>query len=97
MENILKQILEGQKQLFNEVKSIRNEMATKEELNEVKLSIVSMETTMADKFGGLFDAREVQKDVNERILASLERIEAKTENHDIKIAVLDRRKRIMAK
>jgi len=90
MEKILKQLLEGQKQLLERVTNIESNMATKADL-------VRIENELGRKIGGLYDAREVQKDVNERILASLERIEAKTENHDIKIAVLDRRKRVIAK
>jgi hypothetical protein len=89
-EELLKQLIEGQAQLFTEIKAVRNEMATKQELSEVKQSVIRMENTMINKFGSLFDAREVQFDVNERILASLERIEEKVGKHDIQISVLDR-------
>lgn len=44
MEELLKQISEGQKQLFNEVKAIRSEMATKEDIARLeRLAIGSME------------------------------------------------------
>ena len=84
MENLLKQILEGQKQLFNEVKSIRDEMATKQDLTH-------MEQDYGTKLSALFDAREVQFDVNERICDTLNRIEGKMDRLTLKVSSHDTR------
>ena len=83
MEELLKQVLnemqelkEGQKQIINR-------------LGSVEQSQTRMENTMADKFGGIFDAREVQFDVNERICDSLNRIEGKLDRISLKVSSHD--------
>ena len=51
-----------------------------------------MENEVIDKVQALFDLQAIQTDVNERVLAALERIESKIETHDIQIQVLDKTK-----
>ncbi len=47
------------------------------EVQEVKSTQLRMEQDHGDKIRALFDAREVQSDVNERIVSTLDRMEAK--------------------
>jgi len=67
------------KQLFKEIRTEQQEMKAsigKIETNmATKQDIVNMKLKMTEQFGGLHDAREVQFDVNERICDSLGRIE----------------------
>jgi len=69
------QLLQGQTEIRGELSEV------KEELGEVKNEILQLSTKVeheiADKLRGLFDAREVQTNVNERIISSLDGIEAK--------------------
>jgi len=51
-----------------------------------------MENEVVEKIRGLYEFREIQTEVNERILAALDRIEAKIETHDIQISILDKTK-----
>ncbi len=59
------------------------------EVKDIKASQVRMENTMTDMFGGLYDAREVQFDVNERICDSLNRIEGKLDRISLKVSSHD--------
>lgn len=45
--------------------------------NEILQLTTKVENEIADKIRGLFDAREVQTNINERIINSLDGIEAK--------------------
>lgn len=47
---------------------------------ELRQSQVRMETELTDKVRALFDVREVQNDVNDRIISALNRIENKLDN-----------------
>ena len=90
-----------------EMKSMHGEMATKDDLDEITQSLgrtekrmtqiegslARMENELGTKVAALFDAREVQNDVNGRILSALERIEKNVLNQDIQISVLDNRKK----
>ncbi|ACV64392.1 hypothetical protein Dtox_3683 [Desulfofarcimen acetoxidans DSM 771] len=71
------------KALTNEVKEIKS--------NQHKLEL-HIETEVTDKIRSLYEFREVQANVNERILAALDRIESKVETHDIQISILDKTK-----
>jgi len=51
-----------------------------------------MENEVIEKIRGLYDDREIQHDVNSRILAALERIESKITTHDVQIHILDKTK-----
>ena len=48
-------------------------------LEKVESSVIRIENDHGDKLQALFDAREAQIDVNERIFDSLNRIEGKVE------------------
>lgn len=80
---------EFQKLVLEELKSIRKDMATKEELEKVSQAVIRIENQHGDKLAGLYDAREVQFDVNERILDSLARIENKLDRVTLKVATHD--------
>ena len=60
------------------------------EVKELRQSQVRMETELTEKVRALFDAREVQNDVNERIISALERIEAKVDVLQLETAHLRR-------
>lgn len=89
MEKILKELL-------SEMKEIKSTMATKgdvdalhAEIADVKSSLIRMENDMGEKISALFDSREVQTDVNERICDSLNRIEGKIDRLTLKVASHD--------
>lgn len=50
-----------------------------ENVQEIRQSQVRLENELTEKVNALFDAREVQNDVNERIVSALNRIEAKVD------------------
>ncbi len=60
----LKALNEGQKRL-------------NEKVNIIDANQVRMENDLTEKFRGLYDFREVQNDINERVISTLERLEAK--------------------
>lgn len=53
--------------------------------HEVQQSLVRIENDHGEKISALYDAREVQMDVNERILESLSRIESKLDKISLKV------------
>lgn len=61
-------LTEGQKELTTRFDKLGNK------IDKLELRI---ENEVIDKIRGLYDAREIQNDVNERIIYSLNRIEAK--------------------
>ncbi len=61
-----------------------------EDVQEIRQSQVRMENELTEKVSALFDAREVQNDVNERIVTALERIEAKVDVLQLETAHLRR-------
>ncbi|WP_028051892.1 hypothetical protein, partial [Carboxydothermus ferrireducens] len=68
---------EGQAQLFSKVSSLeegQSQITSRLDKLETRL-----ENEVIDKIRILFDAREVQNDINEKILATLNRIEAKVD------------------
>lgn len=68
-------LLQGQVELKQEIREVKTE------LNQVKSEILNLslkvENEVTERIRGLYDSRGVQTDVSERILASLESIEAK--------------------
>ena len=60
------------------------------EVIELGQSQVRMENELTEKVRALFDAREVQSDVNERLISTLERIEAKVDVLQLETAHLRR-------
>lgn len=85
------------KNLNQQVGNIETDVfSLKSDVTDLKKGQLHLETRMEneviEKVRGLYEFREVQTDVNERILATLDRIEAKIETHDIQISILDRTK-----
>jgi len=60
-----------------------------ESLTKLSQSQARMENQLTEHIKGLWDFQSVQADVNNRVLAALERIENKIEKHDIQIQVLE--------
>lgn len=84
MEELLKQLLVGQNQLFAEVKAIRSEMATKDELSKtnqelakVSQAVTRIEHDHGNKISALFDGFTLRGDQVERLQEHLdERLDA---------------------
>jgi len=75
-EQILAKILE-------KLEKIDNRLVT------VEQSQTRMENDLTEKVRGLYDAREIQFDVNERIIDSLGRIENKFDRMSLKVSSHD--------
>ena len=69
------QLLQGQTQIRGELGEVKEKLGVVE--NEILQLTTKVENEIADKIRGLFDAREVQTNINERIINSLDGIEAK--------------------
>lgn len=67
-------------ELKHDIKGIDNRISS------IEQSISRIENDHGEKLPALFDAREVQIDVNERIIASLTRIESKLDKVTLKVA-----------
>ncbi|HBQ87198.1 MAG TPA: hypothetical protein DD811_12090 [Syntrophomonas sp.] len=86
-EKILK-MLESMQQGQNMIAKQVNELS--EEVKDIRQSQVRMENELTEKVRALFDAREVQNNVNERIINTLERVEAKVDVLQLETAHLRR-------
>lgn len=80
---------------INTMKTDINTMKTditdmKTDISSLKQSQVRMEEDLTRKITALFDSRELQKDVNQNVSRSLERIEAKIDILQIETAYLKR-------
>lgn len=64
-------------QQFQQLNTRFDKLETK--VDKIDASQVRMENELTEKVRSLFDAREVQNDVNEKMLYSLNRIEAKVD------------------
>jgi len=77
----LQQDVQGLKQDVGVLK--QDVQGLKEDIGELKTSAVKLETRIEneviEKIRALFDAREVQQDTNQRIISTLDRIEAKVD------------------
>lgn len=71
MDNRLGNLENGQDILSRQVNTLT------EDVQNIRQSQVRMENELIEKVRALFDTREVQNDVNEKIIYSLNRIEAK--------------------
>ena len=58
---------------------VKHLMELSTDVKQIHESQIRMESELTEKIRGLYDFREVQSDVNERIKSSLERIEAKVD------------------
>lgn len=66
---------EDQQSMKSDLQTMKTDIS---ELKNSQLRLESrMETEVIDKVRALFDAREVQNDINERMISTLNRIEAK--------------------
>ncbi|MEN6414336.1 MAG: hypothetical protein ABFC84_16485 [Veillonellales bacterium] len=83
---------EFQALVLNELKSIRNEMSTKEELREVKQSLARIENNHGTSLTALLDGYHQNAEILDRHTEQLNRIETKVGMHDIQISVLDKTK-----
>ena len=86
---------EGQAQLFSEVSSLKEGQAqinSRLDKLETRLDRVEtrLENEVIDKIRVLFDAREVQNDVNMKILNTLSRLEAKVDFLQLETASIKR-------
>ena len=61
----------------------------KQDSTRIKESLIRIENDHGEKLKALFDAREVQTDVNERICDTLNRIEAKVDRLTLKVSTHD--------
>lgn len=93
--NEMRQELTGVRQGITELK--QDNQAIRNELIELRQSQARMEHELTNKVRALFDTREVQNDVNERILDSLASIQAdvnylvtKTAQHNAEISRMQR-------
>ncbi len=85
------------KQLLTEVREIKASQARTEQRLEgveaesraTREGLARMENDMGAKVSALFDAREVQMDVNERVCSSLQRIESKLDRISLRVASHD--------
>lgn len=81
---------QGQTELQKGQAATNSHLDTVEEsLTKLSQSQARMENQLTEHIRGLWDFQSVQTDVNNRVLATLERIENKIEKHDIQIQVLD--------
>lgn len=58
-------------------------------LERVEASVIRIENDHGEKLRALFDAREVQMDVNERLCDSLNRLEGKVDRLVLKVSAHD--------
>jgi hypothetical protein len=76
MEEILKQILDGQAEIKQSIADLKA---------ETKQSFVDLEQGMGVKVSALFDSRELQINANERICGALNRIENNLERLTLRV------------
>lgn len=67
----------------------QDNQAIRKELSQLSQAVTRIENTHGEKLSALFDAREVQMDVNERIVDSLGRIENKLDRMSLKVSSHD--------
>ena len=69
---------------------IKQLQALNEKINKVDTNQVRMENELPENIRGLYDFGEVQNDVNERIISTLDRLEAKVDVLQLETAHLRR-------
>jgi Skp family chaperone for outer membrane proteins len=100
--NQLQILTEGQQALNDKVNKLdanqvrmENELTDKvnkldDKVDKLDDNQIRMENELTEKVRGLYDFREVQNDVNERIISTLERLEAKIDVLQLETAHLRR-------
>ena len=68
------------------VKLSQDNTDIKQRLEKVESAVIRIENDHGDKLQALFDAREAQIDVNERIFDALNRIEGKVDRLALKVS-----------
>lgn len=93
MRQDIAKLNQGQEELRQGQENIRQDInGLNQGQEELRQSQARMEHNLTDKVRALFDAREIQNEVNSKILTQLDRIELKIQSHDVQISVLDRTK-----
>lgn len=64
----------------------QNMQTFKEQLGKVESAVIRIENDHGAKLQALFDAREAQNDINQRIFETLDRIEGKVDHLTLKIS-----------
>lgn len=86
VEELLKQILEGQNQIIQRLDNVeQGQIKLEQGQVELKQSLARIEQEQGTKISALYDAREAQIDSNERICDSLNRIENKLERLTLRV------------
>jgi hypothetical protein len=76
--------------LTQEITEMKTDISqAKTDINQVKTSIVRIENDQGEKIRALFDAREAQNDVNERIFKTMDRIENKLDELGLQVSSHD--------
>ncbi len=76
--------------LTKDVDEMKDTMATKQELAEVKAIVIKSENDHGQKLGALLDGYKQNSEILEDHTLRLERIEEKVTEHNIKIHVLEK-------
>jgi len=83
-EQILKQILtELQSLKQGQITLEQGQVAVQSDIAKLSESQVRMENELTEKISGLYDAREVRKDIDKDIIARLDRIETKVDKLEL--------------
>ncbi|PKM85992.1 MAG: hypothetical protein CVU87_13475 [Firmicutes bacterium HGW-Firmicutes-12] len=80
MEEKLLNLME---KMYKEVNDIKNKMASKEDIAKIETKI---ETNVIDKVRALYDNRELQSEINDKLLSTLNRIEDKIDTLQMETA-----------
>ncbi|MGI6629368.1 MAG: hypothetical protein ACOX4H_02325 [Bacillota bacterium] len=78
---------------FDEINAKFDEVNAKLDQKADKADIGRLENELTTKVNVLFDGQKQNSDQLEKVIARLDAIEEKVESHDIRIAVLDKRKK----
>jgi hypothetical protein len=83
--------MNNEEKILKMLESMNERMGNLEsKIDKVDANQVRMENELTEKVRALFDAREVQNDINERIISALGRIEAKLDVLQMETAHLRR-------
>ncbi|TCL74186.1 hypothetical protein EDC14_1004124 [Hydrogenispora ethanolica] len=86
-QNLVIETLAKMTQDMTEMKADISSLKT--DVDQFKTADVRIENDLGEKVRALFDAREVQLDVNDRIIESLSRIESKIDRLSLKVSSHD--------
>ncbi len=69
-------------------KEIRSEMATKDDIKEVRQDMARMEQKFDDKIGILFDAVQGNTEAINGLKAEMQKLETKVDAHEVKLKIV---------